>query len=220
MSWPWSELGLSGPADLAAVRHAYAERLKTTHPEEDPEGFQRLNEAYQQARQLARKGGRAASQAPVSRPVSPPRPAERPEEPEQGPEPEEPEEVQTQETPVYGTGEADQPAWRKLDDTFEGEAYRRAEARERPPMRRAPRAEAAPKWEREQGRGAAPQAWPESPGLPESEPVPAPRSQAAPAGAVPPPVDACAWRATPPARRGRCRKDRRGPGPRNGIPPD
>ena len=79
MSWPWSELGLSGPADLAAVRHAYAERLKTTHPEEDPEGFQRLNEAYQQARQLARKGGRAASQAPVSRPVSPPRPAERPE---------------------------------------------------------------------------------------------------------------------------------------------
>ena len=131
MSWPWSELGLSGPADLAAVRHAYAERLKTTHPEEDPEGFQRLNEAYQQARQLARKGGRAASQAPVSRPVSPPRPAERPEEPEQGPEPEEPEEVQTQETPVYGTGEADQPAWRKLDDTFEGEASRRAEARER-----------------------------------------------------------------------------------------
>ena len=122
MSWPWSELGLSGPADLAAVRHAYAERLKTTHPEEDPEGFQRLNEAYQQARQLARKGGRAASQGPVSRPVSPPRPAERPEEPE---------EVQTQETPVYGTGEADQPAWRKLDDTFEGEASRRAEARER-----------------------------------------------------------------------------------------
>lgn len=125
MSWPWSELGLSGPADLAAVRHAYAERLKTTHPEEDPEGFQRLNEAYQQARQLARKGGRAAPQAPVSRPVSPPRPAEKPEEPE----PEE--EGRTEEAPVYGTGEADQPAWRKLDDTFESEAARRAETRER-----------------------------------------------------------------------------------------
>lgn len=53
MNWPWSELGLPGPSDLAAVRRAYAERLKTTHPEEDPEGFQRLHEAYQQARKLA-----------------------------------------------------------------------------------------------------------------------------------------------------------------------
>ena len=55
MNWPWSELGLPGPSDLAAVRRAYAERLKTTHPEEDPEGFQRLHEAYQQARRAARK---------------------------------------------------------------------------------------------------------------------------------------------------------------------
>ena len=37
MSWPWSELGLSGPADSQAVKRAYAQRLKTTHPEEDPE---------------------------------------------------------------------------------------------------------------------------------------------------------------------------------------
>ena len=56
MNWPWRELGLPGPADLSEVRRAYAERLKTTHPEEDPEGFQRLHEAYQQARRLARKG--------------------------------------------------------------------------------------------------------------------------------------------------------------------
>ncbi len=64
MNWPWSELGLSGPGDLAEVRRAYAERLKTTHPEEDPEGFQRLHEAYQEARKLARKGGaRSAVQA-------------------------------------------------------------------------------------------------------------------------------------------------------------
>ena len=53
MNWPWSELGLEGPADLETIKHAYAERLKTTHPEEDPEGFQRLHEAYQQARKLA-----------------------------------------------------------------------------------------------------------------------------------------------------------------------
>lgn len=83
MSWPWSELGLPGPSDLAAVRHAYAECLKTTHPEEDPEGFQRLNEAYQQARQLARRGGRSAQQsasptAPLTRPAAPrpPRPSQ------------------------------------------------------------------------------------------------------------------------------------------------
>lgn len=54
MSWPWSELGLPGPADLDAVKHAYAQRLKTTHPEDDPEGFQRLHTAYQAARRMAR----------------------------------------------------------------------------------------------------------------------------------------------------------------------
>lgn len=54
MSWPWGELGLDGPASLKEVRRAYAQRLKETHPEEDPEGFQRLHEAYQAARQAAR----------------------------------------------------------------------------------------------------------------------------------------------------------------------
>ena len=53
MNWPWNELDLEGPADLETIKHAYAQRLKTTHPEEDPEGFQRLHEAYQQARKLA-----------------------------------------------------------------------------------------------------------------------------------------------------------------------
>lgn len=67
MSWPWSELGLPGPADLSEVRRAYAERLKVTHPEEDPEGFQRLHEAYQQARRLARKGGGEQPSPPQER---------------------------------------------------------------------------------------------------------------------------------------------------------
>ena len=43
MSWPWSELGLDGPASLEEVRRAYAQRVKEVHPEEDPEGFQRLH---------------------------------------------------------------------------------------------------------------------------------------------------------------------------------
>lgn len=54
MNWPWGELGLDGPASLKEVRQAYAKRLKETHPEEDPEGFQRLHEAYQAARQAVR----------------------------------------------------------------------------------------------------------------------------------------------------------------------
>ena len=45
MSWPWNQLGLPGPAGLPEIRHAYAEKLKTTHPEDDPEGFQRLHSA-------------------------------------------------------------------------------------------------------------------------------------------------------------------------------
>ena len=67
MSWPWSELGLPGPSDLSAVRHAYAQRLKTTHPEEDPEGFQRLHSAFQTASRLARRQQQSAPPTPVWR---------------------------------------------------------------------------------------------------------------------------------------------------------
>ena len=75
MSWPWSELGLDGPAGLPEIRRAYAQRLKTTHPEDDPEGFQRLHSAYQEASRHARRSARAAaSSAP---PTEPAKPAER-----------------------------------------------------------------------------------------------------------------------------------------------
>lgn len=89
MNWPWNELGLPGPSDLAAVRRAYAERLKTTHPEEDPEGFQRLHEAYQQARRAARKGGSPSepqAPRPEERPsaMDIPQPQEAPQKAEEG----------------------------------------------------------------------------------------------------------------------------------------
>ena len=64
MNWPWEALGLPGPADLALIRRAYAERLKRTRPEENPEGFQRLRNAYQAACRLARQG---ASDADATR---------------------------------------------------------------------------------------------------------------------------------------------------------
>lgn len=64
MNWPWSELGLDGPASLSEIRHAYAERLKQTHPEEDPEGFQRLHNAYEEARRTSRQKTSPSSQIP------------------------------------------------------------------------------------------------------------------------------------------------------------
>ena len=76
MSWPWSQLGLPGPTDLSEVRHAYAEKLKTTHPEEDPEGFQRLHSAYQLASRMARQQKRREGVTPpepqIERPAPPP----------------------------------------------------------------------------------------------------------------------------------------------------
>jgi hypothetical protein len=77
MSWPWSQLGLPGPSDLPEIRHAYAEKLKTTHPEEDPEGFQSLHAAYQAASRMARqrkRRERPAQPEPVRPPETPPEP--------------------------------------------------------------------------------------------------------------------------------------------------
>ena len=45
----WKILGITPDADKKAIKLAYAKRLKQTRPEDDPEGFKRLYEAYQQA---------------------------------------------------------------------------------------------------------------------------------------------------------------------------
>jgi hypothetical protein len=45
----WQELGMAPSGERAAIRRAYAERLKRVHPEDDPEGFQRLRRAYEAA---------------------------------------------------------------------------------------------------------------------------------------------------------------------------
>lgn len=46
---PWTVLGLKPGADRAEIRRAYARLLKTTNPEDDPEGFMRLREAHDAA---------------------------------------------------------------------------------------------------------------------------------------------------------------------------
>lgn len=60
----WEILGISPTADLAAIRHAYAEKTRACHPEEDPEGFDKLHTAFQEATQYARRSRRAAPAAP------------------------------------------------------------------------------------------------------------------------------------------------------------
>ncbi|MBO9871864.1 MULTISPECIES: hypothetical protein [Xanthomonas] len=49
MSWAAEALGLPPDADARAIKRAYALRLKTTRPDDDPVAFQQLYETYQAA---------------------------------------------------------------------------------------------------------------------------------------------------------------------------
>lgn len=49
MNWAFELLSLSLDADLVSIKRAYARLLRTTRPDEDPAGFQRLHAAYKLA---------------------------------------------------------------------------------------------------------------------------------------------------------------------------
>ncbi|WP_054957709.1 J domain-containing protein [Paenibacillus dakarensis] len=50
----WSTLGIEPTEDSSAIKKAYARKLRQHHPEEDPEGYQRLREAYDRALKYAK----------------------------------------------------------------------------------------------------------------------------------------------------------------------
>lgn len=50
----WEILGLAPTADISAIKRAYAGKTKLYHPEDDPQGFQRLREAYEFALKQAK----------------------------------------------------------------------------------------------------------------------------------------------------------------------
>lgn len=51
---PWNVLGLDDAADERTIKRQYAKQLKVTRPDDDPEAFQRLREAYEHALDWAR----------------------------------------------------------------------------------------------------------------------------------------------------------------------
>ena len=64
----WKILGIEPTTDKRAIKRAYAAKTKETHPEEKPEEFKRLYEAYQTAlgyadyvKQISRSGGSVTS---------------------------------------------------------------------------------------------------------------------------------------------------------------
>lgn len=62
---PWEELGIGPTQDAAAIRRAYAARVKKVNPEDQSDAFQRLRAAYEFALQIAsRSASRAAPAAP------------------------------------------------------------------------------------------------------------------------------------------------------------
>ncbi len=52
----WEILGIDPTIENSAIKKAYARKLKIYHPEDDPQGFQALREAYDKALKYAKSG--------------------------------------------------------------------------------------------------------------------------------------------------------------------
>ncbi|MDE6517095.1 MAG: hypothetical protein K2L18_04505, partial [Acetatifactor sp.] len=82
----WRILEIEPTRDISAIRHAYAKKTGSCHPEENPEGFLELRKAYQAAMDYAKQGSIASSpaltwtQERTKKDTSRPAPKEQPEE--------------------------------------------------------------------------------------------------------------------------------------------
>lgn len=119
----WSVLGLEPTQDVSAIKRAYARKSRECHPEEDPEGFLRLREAYQAALDCARQDGAAPAAQAGPESAQPPEEAGEPEgargwmlaeETEDGPNPFEDDEAIRQFLELY-TGKQRKDSKRWLD---------------------------------------------------------------------------------------------------------
>ncbi|WP_315385239.1 hypothetical protein [uncultured Stenotrophomonas sp.] len=84
MSWGHAALELGPDADERAVRRAYAVRLRTTRPDDDPAAFQQLHEAYKAALAWLQRGGEENERGGWSDPVEQARTADARDPAEQG----------------------------------------------------------------------------------------------------------------------------------------
>lgn len=60
----WQELQIDATTDQKTIKLAYAERIKQVHPEDDPEGFKRLQAAYKAALAHAKQAGKTGTTTP------------------------------------------------------------------------------------------------------------------------------------------------------------
>ena len=51
---PWNILGIEQTSKLEIIKNAYAEKSKFHHPEDEPEEFQKIHQAYREAIKLAK----------------------------------------------------------------------------------------------------------------------------------------------------------------------
>lgn len=75
MRWAFEQLGLPVTADQRAIKRAYAAQLKHCRPEDDPQGFQKLQEAYRLALERSDSRPEAAATGPPAESVGVAEPA-------------------------------------------------------------------------------------------------------------------------------------------------
>jgi hypothetical protein len=86
----WDILEIAPTTDAQRIKSAYAAQSRKYHPEEDPETWQRVNEAYRAALEYVKWANYRDAAGTIAVPVAPPRsqaPVAPPPEPEEEPEP-------------------------------------------------------------------------------------------------------------------------------------